>query len=78
MYKIDMPKLISKELENVTSHGLNWSLVDGGKHCKLFVCGHLVGVLSRGNNSGGDMRSVKNLRSSIRRIARDHANQIGP
>lgn len=69
-------KQIEGELE---ATGLPWSFDRGTKHIKVVLGGNLVGILPRGKTiRDGNSRAFMNLRSQIRRLARDiggsHAN----
>ena len=60
-----LPPLIAKELEPIRGR---WSILPGGKHLKLIVDGHCVGIFPRGSNIKLDpSRQVLNVRSAIRR-----------
>ena len=49
--------------------GLGWTSENGKKHVKLYLGGHLIGVLphSKGKSNSAAQRQVKNM---VRRIAR--------
>lgn len=65
MKKAQVPHLL---LEVLDASGLDWSVEAGGKHYKLKIEGHLVGILPRGKHSSTDKRAVLNTRSQIRAI----------
>jgi hypothetical protein len=71
MSRIDIPKIVSEELQLSSERGFQSEIINGGKHFKVFVCGRLAGVLSRGVNWNNDQRSAQNLRSNIRRIVKE-------
>lgn len=48
--------------------GLPWDIINGGKHNKVRLAGHLAGILPRASGEG-DCRSVRNTISQIRRKA---------
>lgn len=60
-------KLIKKALEET---GLPWDISPGRRHLHVRLAGKLVGIMPRGsgNESG---RAVLNLRSQIRRAAKE-------
>jgi hypothetical protein len=70
MPRIDIPKIVSEELQLSSDRGFPSEIINGGKHFKVFVCGRLAGVLSRGPNHEAD-RSAQNLRANIRRIVKE-------
>ena len=74
MSRIDIPKIVSEELQLSSQRGFPSEIVNGGKHFKVFVCGRMAGVLSRGNNWNNDQRSAQNLRSNIRRIVKEQSS----
>jgi len=51
--------------------GLPWELVPGKRHVHVRLNDKLVGILPRGKHSAADRRPVLNLRSQIRRAARE-------
>lgn len=70
MARGEIPKLVQDELDELTEKGIPWSVEKGAKHLKLVVAGRLIGIFSRGKNDRDD-RTIKNLRSSVRRAARE-------
>lgn len=70
MARGEIPKLVQDELDALTERGIQWSVEGGSKHLKLVVAGRLIGIFSRGKNDRDD-RTIKNLRSSVRRAARE-------
>lgn len=65
MKKSQLPHLLLEVLED---SGLDWSIEAGGKHFKIYVEGHLAGILPRGHHSSRDKRALLNTRSQIRRL----------
>lgn len=74
MSKIDIPKIVAEELQLSSERGFQSEIINGGRHFKVFVCGRLAGVLSRGKNWNSDQRSAQNLRSNIRRIVKEQSS----
>lgn len=74
MSKIDIPKIVAEELQLSSEGGFQSEIINGGRHFKVFVCGRLAGVLSRGKNWNNDQRSAQNLRSNIRRIVKEQSS----
>lgn len=74
MSRIDVPKIVAEELKLSSGRGFQSEIVNGGKHFKIFVCGRLAGVLSRGRNWNNDQRSAQNLRANIRRIVKEQSS----
>ena len=70
MSRGEIPKLVQDELDLLTEKGIAWRVEKGAKHLKLVIAGRLVGIFSRGKNDRDD-RTIKNLRSSVRRAARE-------
>ncbi len=70
MARGEIPKLVQDELDALSEKGIAWRIEKGAKHLKLVVAGRLVGIFSRGKNDRDD-RTIKNLRSSVRRAARE-------
>jgi hypothetical protein len=66
-----LPDIIEKELAPIAGR---WEVKNGGKHYKLVVDGHLVGVLPHGSGIKGGLfnRSILNIRSNIRRHLANH------
>lgn len=61
-------KVIYKALEET---GLPWTEKTGSKHHKLYLDGHLIGILPHGKNTANEasMRMNKNIVARIRRAA---------
>lgn len=74
MSRIDIPKIVAEELQLSSDRGFQSEIINGGRHFKVFVCGRLAGVLSRGKNWNNDQRSAQNLRSNIRRIVKEQSS----
>lgn len=51
--------------------GLPWDIQNGKKHQKIYVKGHLVGVLSHGSHYDDEWVAIKNIVSQIRRKAKE-------
>ena len=73
MSKIDIPKIVAEELQLSSERGFQSEIINGGRHFKVFVCGRLAGILSRGQNHEAD-RAAQNLRSNIRRIVKEQSS----
>lgn len=55
--------------------GLPYTLERGSRHLKIKLMGHLVGILPlKGRDNPGDKRSYLNVRSQIRRKAKEISN----
>lgn len=55
--------------------GLPYVLERGTRHLKIKLCGHLVGIIPmKGRDNPGDKRTYYNVRSQIRRKAKELAN----
>lgn len=66
--KIRLPDDIEDALRGT---GLSWEARPGGKHIKLFLCGHRVGVVSYGSRSRDGFRGSLNLVKAIERKAKE-------
>ena len=68
-----MSRKYEKQIEGeLDATGLPWSFDRGTKHIKVVLGGTLVGILPRGKTiKDGDSRAFMNLRSQIRRLARN-------
>jgi len=52
--------------------GLPYVLERGTRHLKIKLCGHLVGIIPmKGRDNPGDKRTYYNVRSQIRRKAKE-------
>ena len=75
-----MSRKYEKQIEGeLKATGLPFAFDRGTKHIKVVLAGTLVGILPRGKTiRESDGRAFMNLRSQIRRLARDmganHAN----
>ena len=54
--------------------GLPWEAKVGSSHHKIFLCGRLITVVSRGPNRMAD-REEQNLRATLRRAIADAKNR---
>ena len=61
-----IPPEVTAALEALT---VPYEVRKGGKHVKLYVSGHLVGVLPFGPVKDRDVRTLKNTLAQIRRAA---------
>lgn len=66
--KRDAYKEIYEALDNT---GLPWERVNGKKHVKVYLSGHLIGILPHGKASSATSsgRATKNFLSRIRKAA---------
>lgn len=65
-----MKDILTEAKQWLTETGLPWSIVDGGKHNKLFIGSQLVGVIPKCDRRTSDTRSRLNIRAQIRRAAK--------
>lgn len=65
-----------KQIEaDLRATGLPWTIEPGTCHLKIRLCGYLVGILpKKGVDNVGDRRSYLNIRSQIRRKAKEISN----
>ena len=55
--------------------GLPYTLERGTRHLKIKLCGYLVGIIPmKGKDNVGDRRTYLNVRSQIRRKAKEISN----
>lgn len=66
--RVMLDPIIRAELE---ATGLPWDLVPGKRHVHVRLNDKLVGILPRGKQPSADRRPMLNLRSQIRRAARE-------
>jgi len=64
---VKLHPLLVAELDNT---GLPWDVVEGTRHHKVRLCGHMVGIYPKGNAAGVDRRALLNTISQVRRAAR--------
>jgi hypothetical protein len=73
-----IPKLIQDELQKLEKEGVPHSFEYGGRHIKIHLSGRFAGILPIGTLKGSDQRSSLNIRSQIRRLARELTAQTQP
>lgn len=62
---------IAKEIEAALNEtGLEWRIVNGGRHCRIMTGPHQLAALSYGGKASRDFRSERNAIGDIRRNAR--------
>lgn len=72
MKKSQLPPILLEALE---ASGLDWTIDTGSKHLKIYIEGHLAGILPHGKASSKDKRTVLNTRSQIRKLVMALKNQ---
>jgi hypothetical protein len=63
-------KILDEIRPDLDALGLPWSVQNGSKHFKLYVCGRLVTVMSRSPRIA-ELREIENTRARIRRVMRE-------
>lgn len=65
-----IPKIVLQEIEGA---GVQWEVVHGGRHYKLFIHDRLAGILPYGKaaKQTSDQRAILNMRAQVRRIIRE-------
>lgn len=66
-----IPSIITLELEKLEKEGIPHHFEHGKKHIKIILSGRFAGILPIGSLHGSYNRAVLNVRSQIRRIARE-------
>lgn len=65
-----MASKTEREIRNaLLDTGLNYEIVNGGKHKKIFLNGRLVGIYNGNHNSNPSSRRSRNLMAQINRRA---------
>ncbi len=65
-----IPRIIQTELDSLAKSGVPFRFQTGGKHHKIFIGDKFAGILPIGKIREGECRESLNIRSQIRRAAK--------